>query len=458
MKRGSTKYNSAQKARNNSHYLLPIAAAACLLVSISIASAAPTLTFQNNETQPGETIIATITTIGNFEKQIEPSDIKFYEGRKQVSFESDIKFYEGTHYLYIYTTREGNFSIEISEILYKEADALQATTITKQFSITEEKIIDEETNETSTQILQIKPGFIFTTETPSIKLINKGTSELSIEYAESEISLQPLETYDIVTIPEQVFSYMKISTYKEFSIPIIYPTANATFVSPSVQLDLRQSPELLLAELLTNTKSQETIELFNFGDEPITEIQITSDFDFIETEEIENMSAREVKNLTLTFDPEFPGHFQGNINITYTQYAEQQTLSIPLSLFILPEGSTTEDFEIINETCAEISGTVCESGFICSGEATFTKNQEYCCLGTCESTGEDESEGGGFGWLIGIIIIIALGFGGYYFYKKQKKVVPKKPEEQIKESSEKYAERLKGAIKPERVKGSITKS
>ena len=135
------------------------------LFLISIATAAPILTFQNEEIQPGETILATITTVGNFEKQIEPSDIKFYEGRKQVSFESDIKFYEGTHYLYVYTTREGNFSIEISGILYKEANTLQATTITKEFNITEEKIINEETNETSTQIFQIKPGFVFTTET-----------------------------------------------------------------------------------------------------------------------------------------------------------------------------------------------------------------------------------------------------------------------------------------------------
>jgi len=109
------------------------------------------------------------------------------------------------------------------------------------------------------------------------------------------------------------------------------------------------------------------------------------------------------------------------------------------------------------ETCAELSGAVCEAGFICSGEATFTKSQEYCCLGTCEST-ESESEGGGFGWLIGIVIIAALGFGGYYFYKKQKKVIPKKPEEQIKESSEKYAERLKGKLDSARVKGKISKN
>ena len=53
---------------------------------ISIVSAAPSLTFQNNETQSGETILATITTTGNFYEKIDILKIKFYEGRRQVSF------------------------------------------------------------------------------------------------------------------------------------------------------------------------------------------------------------------------------------------------------------------------------------------------------------------------------------------------------------------------------------
>ena len=60
--------------------------------------------------------------------------------------------------------------------------------------------------------------------------------------------------------------------------------------------------------------------------------------------------------------------------------------------------------------------------------------------------------------IMALVAVAALGGGGYYFYKRQKKVIPKKPEEQIKESSDKYAERLKGVIKPERVKGKITKN
>ncbi len=425
---------------------------------MSVVSAVPTLIFQDENIQPGETIIATIETPGNFERQIEPYDIKFYEGRKPVSFEFDIKFYEGIHYLYIYTTREDNFSIEISEILYKEADELAATTITKQFNITTETIIDKETNETMTEILQIKPGFIFTTETPTIKLINKGTETLDVEYGKEEISLASFETKEITIIPEEVFSYLDISTYKDFSIPIIYPSADAIFVSPSVKPSLRQDPDIILVELLSGTKLEETFELFNFGNDTLTEIQIVSDFDFIEVEEIADIAPKEVRNVTLEFDPKEPGHFEGNINITYTQVEDQNTLLIPLDLFILPKGANATIFEIVEETCEGASGTICEEGERCYGEMIGSTDPGYCCSGTCAADEEEESEGGGYGWLIGLIIIVAIAGGVYYLYKKQKAIVPKKPEEQMKESSDKYAKRLAGSLDSKRVTGSVTKS
>ncbi|MFH1521415.1 MAG: hypothetical protein ABIF18_00490, partial [archaeon] len=219
------------------------------LFLISLATATPLLTFQHEQTQSGETIIATISTTGEFSKQIEQSDIEFYEGRKQISFESDIMFYNGVHYLYVYATRQGIFSVQISDVLYKENDSLESITITKLFNVTDEIMLDEETNETSTEILSIKPGFVFTTATPTIKLINKGSVTLNLTYGENELSLEPLATQEIKFTPEQTFSYFNISSYKEFSIPIIYPTANATFESPLVKPDLRHDPELLLAEL-----------------------------------------------------------------------------------------------------------------------------------------------------------------------------------------------------------------
>lgn len=412
----------------------------------SIVSASPSLDFQHEEIHPGETILATITTTGEFTKQIQASDITFYQGRKQIFFESDITFYQGTHYLYIYTTRQGNFSVQIKDILYQDADGIKSNTINKYFNVT---------NETA-QILSIKPGFVFTSESPTIKLSNKGTEILNITYDKIKLSLEPSEAQEISLIPTETFSHLDISSYKKFSVPIILATNIPE--SPPTQLDLKSDPKLLLVELFTNNKTEKIIQLFNLVDEDITNIQALSGLSFVTIEQPENMASKEIQNLTVTFNAKTPGHFQSNINITYTQNSEEHTLLIPLSLFILPEGSNQEDFGISEQTCGELGGTVCTTEEICEGEATFaTKNKEYCCLGSCKSTIKDKSETS-FGWLIALIIFAALGGGGYYLYKKQKKIIPKKPEEQLKESSEKFDKRMKESPKAKRISGKIVRS
>ncbi len=403
---------------------------------LSLISATPVLNFQYDQIQPGETILATVTSQGTFTRQIETTDITFLEGRKPVFFEHDITFYNNTYYLYIYTTRSGNFTIKIKNILFKESDELNSETIQQNFTV------QDTTNQT--QILSIKPGFIFTTQTPKIELTNKGTSTINATFNKDIISIPPLKTEEIIFIPTKIFSIVEISSYKNFLIPIIYPSANGTF-QVKQQLDLKPNPKLLFAELFIGNKSQEIIQLFNFGNESITNISIILDQSFIKAEPIRNISAREVYNLTLNLAPQTPGYFNGNINITYIQYNKKNTLQIPMSLFVLPQGSTQEDFQISEETCEEKNGTSCTTDEICDGKAFFTKNNEYCCIGACQSTAQNEN-GFGYGWLIAIIIFIALAGGGYYLYKKQKKVKPQTPDEKIKETSEKYSKRIRGGL------------
>jgi len=420
----------------------------CLLLA-SLTSAIPTLNFQHEETKKGETVLATITTPGEFTKQIEPADIEFYQGRKRTSFESDIIYYEGTHYLYIYATRVGNFTIQIEDILYRELDLLQSTTIIKELNITEEP----------NQTLTIKPGFIFTTQTPKIKFLNPGLLTLNLTYNENKTSLLPSGSKEITLTPTETFSYLNVSTYKEFSIPIIYLKAdpNTTFVSPSVKADLRSNTRLLPLELFTENETQNTIEIFNFGEENITNIKATHNISFLTVEEILDLLPRGIQNLTLTFQPETPGHFEDEINITYTQNETEQELQILLSIFVLPKGEPIENFEIKEETCQEMSGKVCESGYLCNGTATFTKNSEYCCLATCvelENTGSQDSSG--FGWLVGIVILAILSIGGYALYKKQKNFKPQNSKDKLKEVSKKFEKRLSG--RPNKISGGLTKA
>ena len=419
-----------------------------LLLSISITSAVPSLNFQNENIQAGETILGTITTPGEFTEEIEVSALQFYQGRKKVYLESDIIFYKGIHYLYIYTTKSGNYTLRISNILYKESDILQSLTIEKQINIT------QKTNQT----LTIKPGFIFTSQKPEIKLINSGYQQLNLTYGKNKTSINPQKTIKLSTIPTETFSNFTISTYKQFSIPIIYlkATKNTTFVSPSIKPDLRSNFQNMLVEIFTQNKTSKEIQFFNFGKNNITDIKVEHKISFLKIGKIKDMKPREAQNITLIFEPEIPGHFQNNLNITYLQNKTKHQFQISLDIFILPRGVTNKSFEIKKETCQEMSGQICKSGKeICNGTSVFTQKSEYCCLGLCVQL-EEKTKSKNLGWIIGILILAVLLMLGYMLYKKQQNFKPQTPKDKITEVSKKFEKRMSG--QSNRTTGNITKS
>ena len=423
---------------------------------ISLASATPEIKFQHNETQPGETIFATITTTGEFSKDITESDITFLEGRKNVFFEFDLTYFNGTYHFYTYTTRAGNFTLKISDILYNESGNLESSTLEKDFIIKQESIIEE--NTTSTKILSIKPGFIKSSEELKITLTNKGNSSLEITCSDQELILQPSESETITFEQEFQFELFLCSTYKEFLVPVIRPKPGDIII-PEIIHDLKSDPESILLNITIGEPQETQIQLFNFGDDNLTNIQITSNFDFIKTETLDNFEGKQIQNLPLTISPELPGHFEGTLNITYIQNNKTKTLPIILDFFILPSGSNISDFQISDLSCAELNGNICKSGEeICNGTAEFTGTGEYCCQGNCVAKEIEKESGRGYGWLIGILIFLAIAGAGFYLYKRQKKIGPQKPEEQMKETSKKLDERTKGIQDTKRVSGGLQRT
>ena len=425
-----------------------------VLFLTSLASAAPEIIFQHNETQPGETILGTITLTGELTKDITESDITFLEGRKTVFFEFDLTHFNGIYYFYAYTTREGNFTLKISDVLYKEGGVLQSAILKKEFLVQKAPII--EGNETRTEILSIKPGFIESSDELKITFMNKGNSSFNVTCGDQEIALEPLESETITFEQESQFELFPCSTYKEFLIPVMRPATNDSIEPPIIIHDLKTDPESISSNITIGEPLTKQIQLFNFGDENLTGLEIISDFDFIELETLDALPGRGTHNLSLTISPELPGHFEGKISITYIQNNITKILFLPLEFFILPAGSNSSDFTISNLSCAELNGNVCNSGTeLCNGTAEFTDLGEYCCKANCITKHSEDGGEGGYGWLIGILIFIALGAGGYYLYKRQKKVAPQKPEEQMEETSKKLDERVKGIPETKRVQGSL---
>jgi hypothetical protein len=103
---------------------------------IGFISAEPTINFQHEKILSGETIIGTITiNEGEFTKNIEDSEIKFFDGRKEVFFEFENFFYNESNYFYVYTTRPGNFSMKVENVLYKEKQILNSINLEKNFEV-----------------------------------------------------------------------------------------------------------------------------------------------------------------------------------------------------------------------------------------------------------------------------------------------------------------------------------
>jgi hypothetical protein len=428
-----------------------------LLLSISLVAATPSINFQNEEVQQDETILGTISTVGEFTKSISQEDILFFEGRRPTFFEFEIFPYNGTYYFYIYANREGNFTMKIEDVLYSEEDQLDSSDLEKPFFIeTKPEVIEEEINEsgnittqnkTITKILQIKPGVIFTAQSPLIKLINKGNVELEINYGGEELTLASSETKEVQMTPTESFSYLNISSYKDFSVPIIYLSVANESPWSRGESELRPDKSLIHINLIAGQKKIENLTLFNFVEENITDIEITSEVGILEISKIEDLEAKTDETITLTFDAENEGFVGGEIIIEYLVGEEKKNITIPVNAYILSEGSSEEDFEISGETCEEKGGIFCPEDESCGGESTWTSDEPYyCCLGNCIAQDPKKGDEPSFGWLIGLIILIALGIIGFFIYRKYKKTKPQKPEEKLAETGKTYERRIKGGI------------
>ncbi len=412
------------------------------LISITLATAQPSLELNKQTLQPGETLLGKITTSGEFAEKIIYSQIQFYEGKKQVSFDYDFAFYDNTYFLYAYLTRQGNFTLKIDNIIYRENQELKSANLEQAIEI-KEQFIDE--NKTQTQILLIKPGFIFSSEIPEINLENKGNTDLEVSYLDQTVTLLPLQTQQISYSPENAFSYLAISSYEEFNIPIIYfPFENPPEqIEQKIESNLKASPTKLQLKLNAKKQQQETIQLINFGQSNIIDITILSDLEILTIPEITQIPAKSIYNLTLDFYSEQQGVFNSNLTILFSENDSQDSIIIPLEIYAFPEEQDLENIEQQDQTCAELSGKVCNSNEVCSVSLKLTFGGEYCCLGTCE---KPEEEGGSWGWLWGLIIILALGGGGYFIYKKVKKTKPIQPGEKLKQTSKLYERRVKGRL------------
>lgn len=403
-----------------------------LLITLSInLSLALELEVQNTQPAQGETFLAKITT--DFQKPIYSSDIEFYQGRKQVTFEYDLTSHENTYYFYIYLNKQGNFTLKINNILYKE-DTLKSKNIEYKFSITEQN-----------KSLSIKPGFL-TTSNKELFLKNTGNENLEINYKyqdqEQLINLTPEQSTTLQLNPTQSLSFITLETYQTFTIPLIYFNINQQESTP-----LQITPSLFWAYASDNPEYSE-IEIYNPNNYNITELQIITHLEFL------NITAPSIIPAKTTIKPNISikkfneGYIKSNITFTY-KGLERETKSIPLEIYSIPENKTIQEITK-SQSCEELQGIICVSGYTCEGDYVFAQG-ELCCLSECIEAPSynpfepKKNDKEGYGWLWAIIIFIILAIIGFFIYKKFKKS-PANQQDPIKTKAKQQEQRLTGGL------------
>ena len=335
-------------------------------------------------------------------------------------------------------------------MLYKEGENLKSTTITKDLMIIK-NFTDE--NKTQTQILSIKPGFIFSSGNIELTLINKGTSQLNISYDNQEISI---ESGDIKKIPVSVnnsYSLFEIKTYEIFHVPIVYVLLNPNSSIEDQTSLLKINPEKVQIKVIKNQESNESLELINLADYNITDIELDTniselDINFSKNQEVIEGKSRE--KIDFAVFSKKTGFIGGEIKIKYFDN-EKKELIVPVEIYVFPENATIgEVISISSNNCEEINATRCKEGKeeCVGGSLSYIgkegNNAVFCCVGGRCVASEDDSDS--FKWIILTGIIIVLAIGGYFVYAKWKKTKPIKPEEKLNQSNENYNKRIHGNL------------
>ena len=444
-----------------------------LLTTITLASAIAEIKIQNEKIQPGETLFAKISLYDNemIASPISVGDIQFLEGRKQLFIQRDLTFYNNTYYLYAYPSNEGNITIKIPNILYKNSQTGQISSSSIEKTIEIKKNINQISNSTinsttnstqnntlnQTKILSIRPGFfvVSKSDSPEFILLNVGNTEMNVTYQDTTLTIKPQQSQKIIPKiqTDLEFQELKISSYKDFTIPIILLSTTKNQTTPTSQLKLKPSKDYIHINSLIGENKEEQIELFSFSDKNITNITISSSSEGIKIKNSDELTStpilpRQSKNLTLTFDTADQGYFQGNITISFVpeETGEIQTLVIPIYEYVFPENTTIENVTISRDTCAQMGGISCNPlKEVCNTTEEYASDG-FCCTSTCKPKPSDNPSNMSYGWLWGTLIFVALATVGYFIYKKFKKVQPKKVEEKFTEATNAYQKRVSGSL------------
>ncbi len=378
----------------------------------------------------GETLLARVS--GNFFKSILKEDITFYRDHNRVPTIFSLSKIDGDFYLYaqLYGKQPGNYSIVIENVKYYQINEILEEDLTKPFTISE-----------NFSDFSITPGFISTSEIFFIEVQNlrneeitvssrfaNGTEE-SVGFFESLFGGSEADSLSSVILKSgekkkmnfdtgifnQGLNSLKLKTENTFyKIPIfISGEKQAVNTDNEFRLDTSE----LNFSFSPNSNATRIINIFNNGNEPLTDISISLSDSLkshatLSTETIDEIDGNSSEEVVITFTAHGEEEVvEGQINF------ESASLSIDALVFLnILDGYVPPEGKVA--LCAELAGNLCSEGQICKGQSELTSDGN-CCIGSCQDKTSKSSSGIIFGW---ILIVGVIGYGIWFYLKKYKKV------------------------------------
>lgn len=375
-----------------------------LMFSFSVSGLSTTL---GSNYAPGETIIIRID--GNLVSPIAAESVKLQRKNVEVPFIYDIKQFGGQNYLWMIAPEsEKNYTLVFEDVVSQTSKGVEKERFTQNFSVSGD-LID----------YRVEPGFysgssdfqiLFTSnfDVPQNAVIELG--------APLEIVLQPGETsvnIEVEELPTNVILSLKAGKYE---IPV-FIFGDETPVREIPQGILRTSPTFISEIVEIRESSVYEINLKNIGNRDLKKVSFKYNETLFSIDPKKFDVIESGGELSFKIDVDEISEFGLRDEIIIL--AGNESITFPIE--IIYERSTepvvdNETGEILNY-CSELSGTLCKSSDICSGEEEKSV-EGICCIGTC--TAPEEGSNAWIGWLIfGIVILIVAVVGSKY-----KKVAP----------------------------------
>lgn len=364
---------------------------------------------------PGDTMQIEIPNVFLSNLQLDNTGIYIDSMVHKTPLESKlIKLADKYFYYAILPQVSGKYSFRIEDIKYWEGSLELNETIIKNFTIIA----------TNSSYLSFSPGYISATDDFSIviKAYNK-PQQITVSFEPSNFKQNFSLSYGstktvyipITGITKVTNSEVKINSY---SIPtFIYPSITHNITTNIVITDLgdvlEASPSEITATIMPNTNYYYEIQLRNFLNESLENLILSSSDKEINVtpSNIEELDKRTKINITLNSKREIDAW----VNISY----KNLSMFIPILIKIAKNQSEViSNVPTVNEekTCVQIGGVKCNSssGEKCLGSEVYALDG-WCCMNQCKIPSS-----GGVGWIIGILILLALGFGVWFIYDKSK--------------------------------------